>query len=131
MGKKDLPDYYELIKRPVDIQKIRQRIRKEHYRSIKDLEADVNLMCSNTQQYNIDGSPIYEDSVILKSVFSSAKESMEKDGTLPPDGNATKRAAEAEAESEIPKKKKTKKRKKKKKSQSSDEEDGDETDYSD
>ena len=73
-----------LKKRPVDIQKIRQRIRKEHYRSIKDLEADVNLMCSNTQQYNIDGSLIYEDSVILKSVFSSAKESMEKDGTLPP-----------------------------------------------
>merc|ERR1711953_395601 len=27
--KKDLPDYYDLIKKPVDIQKIRNRIRKE------------------------------------------------------------------------------------------------------
>ena len=126
--------------RPVDIQKIRQRIRKEHYRSIKDLEADVNLMCSNTQQYNIDGSLIYEDSVILKSVFSSAKESMEKDGTLPPDGNATKRAAESMSTTtttaeqgggeEVPKKKE-KKRKKKKKNHSSDEENEEDSDYSD
>ena len=99
----------------------------------------MNLMCSNTQQYNIDGSLIYEDSVILKSVFSSAKESMEKDGTLPPDGNATKRAAESMSTTttaeqgggeEVPKKKE-KKRKKKKKNHSSDEENEEDSDYSD
>ena len=46
----------EIIQRPVDIQKIRNRIRKENYRNLEDLESDVMLMCANTQQYNIDGS---------------------------------------------------------------------------
>ena len=45
-----------IIQRPVDIQKIRNRIRKENYRNLEDLESDVMLMCANTQQYNIDGS---------------------------------------------------------------------------
>ena len=54
--KKDLPDYYELIKKPVDITKIRNRIRNEKYRSLDDLEKDINLMCQNTQKYNIEGS---------------------------------------------------------------------------
>jgi len=82
--KKDLPDYYELIKKPVDITKIRNRIRNEKYRSLDDLEKDINLMCQNTQKYNIEGSLIFEDSVILQSVFSSARQMLEKQGKLPP-----------------------------------------------
>jgi SWI/SNF-related matrix-associated actin-dependent regulator of chromatin subfamily A protein 2/4 len=123
--KKDLPDYYELIKRPVDIQKIRNRIRKENYRNLEDLESDVMLMCANTQQYNIDGSLIFEDSVILQSVFTSAKQMLQKSGQLP---NATtiKRdhpESSNDGHSEVKKKKK-----KKKKKQSSDEDD--DSDYS-
>ena len=85
----------------MDIQKIRTRIRKETYRSLEDLESDVMLMCANTQRYNIDGSlvspkrpeelyiiffQIFEDSVILQSVFTSAKQMLQKSGQLP---NAT------------------------------------------
>jgi len=44
------------FQKPVDIQKIRQRIRNEKYRSLDDLEKDINLMCQNTQKYNIEGS---------------------------------------------------------------------------
>ena len=40
----------------MDIQKVRQRIRNEKYRSLDDLEKDINLMCQNTQKYNIEGS---------------------------------------------------------------------------
>lgn len=43
------------------------------YVTLGQLEADVELMCRNTQEYNIEGSQIYEDSVTLWSVFSSAK----------------------------------------------------------
>ena len=31
-------------------------------------------MCSNTQKYNEDGSLIYEDSIVLQSVFTNARE---------------------------------------------------------
>ena len=55
-----------VIQRPVDIQKIRNRIRKENYRNLEDLESDVMLMCANTQQYNIDGSLVSPKTKVLK-----------------------------------------------------------------
>lgn len=44
------------------------------YMSLDQLESDVDLMCRNTQEYNIEGSQIFEDSVTLWNVFSSAKQ---------------------------------------------------------
>jgi len=55
-ARKELPDYYEMIKRPVDIKKIRDRIKQHRYRSLDDLEDDFMLMCKNTQAYNMEGS---------------------------------------------------------------------------
>ena len=39
---------------------------------------DFVLMCKNTQQYNEDGSLIFEDSIVLQSVFSNARERIEQ-----------------------------------------------------
>uniref|UniRef100_K1P321 Putative global transcription activator SNF2L4 n=1 Tax=Magallana gigas TaxID=29159 RepID=K1P321_MAGGI len=55
-SKKDLPEYYEIIAKPVDFKKIKQRIRDHRYRSLDDLETDVMLLCENAQSYNIEGS---------------------------------------------------------------------------
>ncbi|VEL43858.1 unnamed protein product [Protopolystoma xenopodis] len=54
--RKELPDYYEFIKKPMDFNRIRNRVRDGKYRSIDDLEADMMLLCKNAQMYNIDGS---------------------------------------------------------------------------
>ena len=35
-------------------------------------------LCKNTQQYNEDGSLIYEDSIVLQSVFTNARERIEQ-----------------------------------------------------
>ena len=35
-------------------------------------------MCKNTQQYNEDGSLIFEDSIVLQSVVSNARERIEQ-----------------------------------------------------
>lgn len=42
------------------------------------LEKDFMLLCSNTQKYNEDGSLIYEDSIVLQSVFTNAREKLTK-----------------------------------------------------
>ncbi|RWS06402.1 Transcription activator BRG1-like protein [Dinothrombium tinctorium] len=63
-SRRELPDYYEVIKKPVDIFKIKKRIREHRYRNLDDLEADFMLLCKNAQQYNMEGSTIYEDSII-------------------------------------------------------------------
>lgn len=41
------------------------------------------LLSKNAQTYNVEGSLIYEDSIVLQSVFTSARERLEKDGDLP------------------------------------------------
>lgn len=54
--RRDLPDYYEMIRRPVDIKKIRDRIKQHKYRSLDDLEREFMTLCKNTQTYNMEGS---------------------------------------------------------------------------
>ncbi|XP_076812065.1 SWI/SNF-related matrix-associated actin-dependent regulator of chromatin subfamily A member 4-like [Clavelina lepadiformis] len=83
-ARKELPDYYEMIKHPVDIKKIRDRIKMHRYRSFDDLERDFVVMCKNTQSYNVEGSLIFEDSIKLNTVFTYARETLEKTGRLPP-----------------------------------------------
>ncbi|KAF7217532.1 probable global transcription activator SNF2L2 isoform X1 [Nothobranchius furzeri] len=72
-SKKEVPEYYELIRKPVDFRRIRERVRNHKYRCVGDLEKDVYLLCHNAQTYNLEGSQIYEDSIVIKSVFESAR----------------------------------------------------------
>merc|ERR1712029_627812 len=82
-SRKELPDYYEIIRRPVDIAKLQKRIDEEHYDDMDALEKDFMLMCKNTQQYNEDGSLIFEDSIVLQSVFINARERIESEPDEP------------------------------------------------
>uniref|UniRef100_A0A8D0AV20 Si:dkey-226m8.10 n=1 Tax=Sander lucioperca TaxID=283035 RepID=A0A8D0AV20_SANLU len=68
-SKKEVPEYYELIRKPVDFRRIRERVRNHKYRTVGDLEKDIFLLCHNAQTYNLEGSQIYEDSIVIKSVF--------------------------------------------------------------
>jgi len=57
---KEYPDYYEIIKRPMDMQKIIQRIISNQYRSIEEMVSDVALMFDNACKYNEPDSLIYK-----------------------------------------------------------------------
>merc|ERR1719412_448781 len=72
--RKELPDYYEVIRRPVDISKIQVKIDDGKFDDINTLEKDFTLLCENAQKYNHEGSIIHEDSVVLQSVFTNARE---------------------------------------------------------
>merc|ERR1719354_335277 len=78
-SRKELPVYYELIRKPVDFRKIKERIRSHKYRSLNDLEKDVMLLCQNAQTFNLEGSLIFEDSIVLQSVFTSVRQKIEKE----------------------------------------------------
>merc|ERR1712115_691659 len=82
-SKKELPDYYEIIRKPVDIAKIQQRIEEDRYEDIDALERDFMTLCKNTQHYNEDGSLIFEDSIVLQSVFTNARERIEQEADEP------------------------------------------------
>uniref|UniRef100_UPI0035901964 transcription activator BRG1 isoform X2 n=1 Tax=Myxine glutinosa TaxID=7769 RepID=UPI0035901964 len=78
-SRKELPEYYELIRRPVDFHKIKERIRIHKYRNLSDLERDVMLLCHNAQTFNLEGSLIYEDSKVLQAVFRAERLKAEKE----------------------------------------------------
>merc|ERR1712147_307496 len=90
-SRKELPDYYEVIRKPVDIAKIQKRIDEEYYEDMDALEKDFALMCKNTQQYNEDGSLIFEDSIVLQSVFTNARERIEQEPDEPDDEDENSR----------------------------------------
>lgn len=82
-SRKELPDYYEIIKKPVDIEKIQRRIEEDKYEDMSALQKDFMQLCVNTQQYNEDGSLIFEDSIVLQSVFTNARERLEQEPDEP------------------------------------------------
>lgn len=73
-SKRELPDYYEVIKKPLDIKKILSRIEEAKYVDFADLEKDFFQLCQNAQIYNEETSLIYEDSIVLQKIFSQAKQ---------------------------------------------------------
>ena len=75
-NRKELPDYYEIIQKPVDITKILTKIEDGKYEEMDVMEKDFMLLCQNTQKYNEDRSLIHEDSIVLQSVFTSAREKL-------------------------------------------------------
>uniref|UniRef100_A0A1I8PUN8 ATP-dependent helicase brm n=1 Tax=Stomoxys calcitrans TaxID=35570 RepID=A0A1I8PUN8_STOCA len=69
-----LPDYYDIIKRPVDIKKILQRIEDCKYADLDDLQKDFVQLCQNAQIYNEENSLIYLDSIEMEKVFVNARQ---------------------------------------------------------
>lgn len=78
-SRKELPDYYEVIRKPVDIKRIRYRISNHKYRSLEELQEDFIQMCQNAQTYNVEGSQIYDDSIMLQTVFYELRAKTEKE----------------------------------------------------
>ncbi|XP_042219176.1 transcription activator BRG1-like isoform X1 [Homarus americanus] len=76
-SRRELPDYYGIIKRPMDICKILSKIEEGRYEDANDLQSDFVLLCRNAQEYNEEASVIFEDSIIMQSVFFNARERME------------------------------------------------------
>ncbi|XP_046573937.1 protein polybromo-1-like isoform X7 [Haliotis rubra] len=73
--KSDYPDYYEVIKRPVDMQRIQQRMESSHnrYESVEDMVADFVQMFDNACKYNEPDSLIYKDALTLQRICLEKK----------------------------------------------------------
>jgi len=63
-------DYPQIIKKPMDLRKIKRNIDQRKYSSINDAADDVRLVWKNCMQYNADGSDFY----LLAQNFSKSFE---------------------------------------------------------
>ncbi|KAI0304121.1 hypothetical protein BC826DRAFT_981631 [Russula brevipes] len=55
----EAPDYYDIVKRPMDLKTIKARIREGQIASSDEFQRDVYLMFANSLMYNRPGSDIY------------------------------------------------------------------------
>jgi ATP-dependent helicase STH1/SNF2 len=63
------PDYYTIIKHPIAMDRIKKRIHQGYYPSPKEFKADFIQMFDNARLYNVEGSEVYEDAVVLQQVL--------------------------------------------------------------
>ncbi|KAH9965952.1 hypothetical protein BC827DRAFT_1181226 [Russula dissimulans] len=55
----EAPDYYDIVRRPMDLKTIKARIREGQIASSDEFQRDVYLMFANSLMYNRPGSDIY------------------------------------------------------------------------
>ncbi|XP_058117196.1 protein polybromo-1 isoform X2 [Anopheles coustani] len=82
-SKNEYPDYYDIIKTPIDIEKIEKKLRQQVYESVEDMATDFMLMFENACKYNEPDSQIYKDSLCLQQLLIQTKQSLRNEETVP------------------------------------------------
>uniref|UniRef100_A0A672T7K4 Bromodomain PHD finger transcription factor n=1 Tax=Sinocyclocheilus grahami TaxID=75366 RepID=A0A672T7K4_SINGR len=65
----DAPDYYGIIKEPMDLSTMEERIQKRFYSKLTEFVADVTKIFDNCRYYNPSDSPFYQCAEFLESFF--------------------------------------------------------------
>ena len=56
----DYPDYYDIIRKPMDLLKIQQKLTSQQYQHVEDMASDCVQMFDNACRYNEPDSLIYK-----------------------------------------------------------------------
>lgn len=54
VDQEDAPDYYSIIKNPMDLSTMYEKVNKYEYNCAADFLVDINLICENCLEYNPD-----------------------------------------------------------------------------
>ncbi|VVC46090.1 Hypothetical protein CINCED_3A003697 [Cinara cedri] len=84
-SKIEYPDYYEVIKKPINLEVISQKLKNNLYESLDDLAADYVLMFDNACKYNEPDSQIYKDALTLQRLTLQTKLQLRADEDSTPD----------------------------------------------
>ena len=68
-SKKQYPDYYALIKRPIALDEIGKRLERGEYASLEAVKADFDTCFKNAKKYNMKDSQIWLDAKALHVCF--------------------------------------------------------------
>ncbi|KAM9094689.1 protein polybromo-1 isoform 33-T40 [Sarcophilus harrisii] len=76
-SKVQYPDYYAIIKEPIDLKTIAQKIQNGSYKSIHAMAKDIDLLAKNAKTYNEPGSQVFKDANSIKKIFHLKKAEIE------------------------------------------------------
>lgn len=72
-----VPDYYDIIKNPVDLSLIQKKLSSSKYDSKESFYKDLDIMLENCFSYNDENSDVYKCGLHFKSFIDSIKENNE------------------------------------------------------
>lgn len=67
------PEYYEIIKEPIDLKTVCTKLRNNQYTSLEEAERDLLLMVKNAHAFNEPGSQVYKDATAIKKTIHTKK----------------------------------------------------------
>ncbi|XP_048877536.1 protein polybromo-1-like [Brienomyrus brachyistius] len=76
-SKVQYPDYYSVIKEPIDLRTIGQRIQMGYYKGVSSMAKDIDLLVKNAKTYNEPGSQVFKDANTIKKIFTQRKMEIE------------------------------------------------------
>ncbi|XP_033822590.1 protein polybromo-1 isoform X1 [Periophthalmus magnuspinnatus] len=76
-SKVQYPDYYAIIKEPIDLKTIAQKIQMSQYRSVHGMSKDIDLLVKNAKTYNEPGSQVFKDANSIKKIFAQKRSEVE------------------------------------------------------
>ena len=69
----DAPDYYDIVKRPIDLKTIKAKIRDGRVTDSHEYQRDVFLMFANSMMYNQPDSDLYKMAEEVPSIIFSPR----------------------------------------------------------
>lgn len=69
VNKLEAPDYYDVIKEPMDLSTVEERLSKKHYTRLTDFIKDMTKIFDNCRYYNPSDSPFYQCAEVLETFF--------------------------------------------------------------
>ncbi|EKM61618.1 uncharacterized protein PHACADRAFT_84173 [Phanerochaete carnosa HHB-10118-sp] len=102
-SKRQYPDYYEQIKRPIALDDIKKRLESGQYAFFEEIRADCEQCFKNAKKYNMKESQIWRDAKHLHKLVN--RESSKLTGVPAGDDDDVEAAGEAGSDNEDKKKK--------------------------
>ncbi|CAG8956866.1 hypothetical protein HYFRA_00012321 [Hymenoscyphus fraxineus] len=70
-NRRQFPDYYKVIKMPIALDTIQEKLLRREFRNLTQLESYFKRMIANAKEYNQRGSEVYEDAERLRKALSN------------------------------------------------------------
>ncbi|KAJ3042424.1 hypothetical protein HDV00_007380 [Rhizophlyctis rosea] len=86
------PNYFQIVKKPMDLGTVQNKLDKGVYGSVNEVAEDVRLVFSNCFAYNVPGTQVHNDGKTLKGVFEKEFARVGKSGggsVTPPSRSAS------------------------------------------
>jgi len=69
VSEKDVPDYLEVVKRPMDMSLVMDKVNRGEYQTLLEFRSDIELMCNNCFSYNNPETQYYKCGENIRSHF--------------------------------------------------------------